>query len=258
MQLGFPPGLDGMELISHRRICRGVSSASGWEHQEPPPEAYGRVTDAERFRPLHSAMLEILGRLEEDFDVERVEGYGLDEELESRVGLARASVRLSPVDADAAPITVAFSDFPGLRVRFGRWNIEPFPDCGCDACGGVAEEEIEQLTEMVDCVTAGGFREAVQRPLAPSIGRHGRYSPLSPSPRAVQRLLAPFIAPFIGIGWLIGDGWLEREFRSSVLRRSGRSRIDGTLARRMSGGRRRLELDWKPWPRREAPTSIDQ
>ena len=35
-------------------------------------------------------------------------------------------------------------------VRFGRWNTEYFPDCGCDACGGSSEEEIEQLTEMVD------------------------------------------------------------------------------------------------------------
>ena len=237
-----------------------MSSGNRWEGEEPPEEAYGRVTDPERFRSLHSATLQLIGRLEADFDVERVEGYGLDEELESPVDLARASVRLSPVDSEAAPITVAFSDFPGLRVRFGRWNIEPFPDCGCDACGGSAEEEIEQLTEMVDCVTAGGFREAVKRPLAPSIGRHigrhGRYSPLSTSPRAVQRLLAPFIAPFFRIGWLIGNGWLEVEFRSSVLRRSGGSRIDGARASRMSGGRRRLELDWKPWSRREAPAGL--
>ena len=223
--------------------CREVSSAIGCEHQDPPEEAYGRVTDAERFRPLHSATLQLMGRLEADFDVERVEGYGLDEELESRVGLTRASVRLSPSDSEAAPITVAFSDFPGLRVRFGQWHIEPFPDCGCDACGGSAEEEIEQLTELVNCVTAGGFREAVQRPLAPFIGRRGRHSPLSPSPSTVHRLLAPFI----------GIGWLEVEFRSSVTMRSGRSRIDGTLASRISGGRRRLELDWKPWPSRQAP-----
>ena len=235
--------------------CREMWSAIGCEHQDPPEEAYGRVTDAERFRPLHAATLQMIGRLETDFEVERVEGYGLDEELESRVDLARASVRLSPVDPEAAPITVAFTEIPGLVVRFGRWDIDYFPDCGCDACGGSAEEEIEQLTELVSCVTAGGFREAVQRPLAPSIGRHrryGRYSPLSPSPSTVQRLLAPFF----GIGWQIGNGWLEREFRSSVTMRSGRSRIDGTRASRMSGGRRRLVLDWKPWPRREAPAGL--
>ena len=128
--------------------CREVWSAIGCEHQDPPEEAYGRVTDAERFRPLHSATLQLMGRLEADFDIERVEGYGLDEELESRVGLARASVRLSPADPESAPITVVFSDLPGLVVRLGRWNTEYFPDCGCDACGGSAEEEIEQADRV--------------------------------------------------------------------------------------------------------------
>ena len=219
-----------------------------WEGEGPPDEAYSRVTDAERFRPLHSATLEMIDRLEADFDVKRVEGYGLDEDLESRVGLERASVRLTPADPEAAPVTVAFSDFPGLYVRLGRWHVEPFPGCGCDACDESAETEIEQLTELVDCVTAGGFREAVRRPLMPSIGRHGRYSSLSPPPSMAQRLLAPLV----GIGWRMGNGWLEVEFRSSVTMRSGRSLIDGARASRMSGGRRRLELDWKPWPRREA------
>ena len=65
------------------------------------------------------------------------------------------------------------------------------------------------------------------------------------------------MAPFIGIGWLIrigwliGNGWLEVEFRSPDTMRSGRSRIDGARASRMSGGRRRLELDWRPWARRQ-------
>ena len=48
----------------------------------PPEEAYGRVTNPERFRVLHTVMLEILDKLEAEFDVRREEGYGLDEELE--------------------------------------------------------------------------------------------------------------------------------------------------------------------------------
>ena len=96
--------------------------------------AYSRVANPERFRPLRTAMLEVIDRLENDFDLERTEGYGLDEELERGMDLARPDVRLTPKDPDAAPIVVVFSTFPGLRVRFGRWYIEPFPDCGCDAC----------------------------------------------------------------------------------------------------------------------------
>ena len=179
-------------------------------------EAYSRVTDAERFRPVHSAIVEMIVKLEAAFDVERVEGYGLDEELEKPFSLARASIRLSPIDPDAAPIAVAFSDFPGLKIRFGRWSTELFPVCGCDACDESAEGEIERMTKMVDSVTSGGFREMVQRSIVP----------------------------------FVGPGWLESEFRTPVSMPSSKSRLDGSLARRMSGGRRRLDLDWRPWSHR--------
>ena len=123
-------------------------------------EAYSRVTNPERFRILHSTMLAILAQLDEDFDVGREEGYGLDEELERRFVLARPSIRLTPSDPEAAPLTVAFSDFPGLHIRFGLWWTEPFPDCGCDACGGSGEEFVEVLTELIGDVTAGLFWES--------------------------------------------------------------------------------------------------
>ena len=196
------------------------ASRSGWWSSsgtgEPPPEAYSRVTNAERFRPLHPAMLEIISRLENDFEVERTEGYGLDEELERGLELAGPFVRLSPRDPDAAPITVAFSTFPSLYVRFGRWCREPFPDCGCDACDLTADGEIERLNEMVDDVIAGRFREAIDRP------------PMS----------------FRGTGWRETKLWSpDPDGRRS----SRRSRVDGRRALEMSGGRRRLDLDWNPW-----------
>ena len=97
-----------------------------WEPGDPPEEAYGRVTNPERFQPLHSTMLEIVDGLEEAFDLDRTEGYGLDEELEGKHGLARPSIRLTPADSNAAPITVVFTDFPGLMVRLGRWFDVPF------------------------------------------------------------------------------------------------------------------------------------
>ena len=193
-----------------------MSSGSRWEHSAPPLEAYSRVTDAERFMPLHTAMMDLILRLETAFHIERVEGYGLDEELEKPFNLARSSVRLSPRDPDAAPISVAFSDFPGLHVRFGRWSTELFAVCGCDACDESAEGEIKRITRMVDSVTHGGFREAVQRSIVP----------------------------------FVGSGWLETECRTPNSMHGSKSRLDGSQARLMSGGRRPLELNWRPWPRR--------
>ena len=82
--------------------------------EEPPTDpAYSRVTNPERFQPLHTAMLEIIGRLENDFEVERTEGYGLDEELEKNLDLARPDVRLTPRDPEAAPINGGVYRFPG-------------------------------------------------------------------------------------------------------------------------------------------------
>ena len=161
-------------------------------------------------------MLQIVERLENDFDVERTEGYGLDLELERGLEAARPHVRLSPRDPECASIAVVFSTFPGLNVRLGRWFIEPFPSCGCDACDESAKGEIERLNEMVDDVVAGRFCEAIRRPLIS----------------------------------FRGTGWRETRFWSDSGRRTSRSRVDGARAREMSGGRRRLDLNWKPWRRR--------
>ena len=190
------------------------------EGEESPSDApYSRVTNPERFRPLHTAVLETIDWLETRFEVERSEGYGLDEEMERGLDLARPDVRLTPKDPDAAPMVVAFSTFPGLYVRFGRWYIEPFPGCGCDACDESAEGEIERLTYMIDDVTAGRFREAIETPLV----------------------------SFMGSGWIETRFWSPEDGRPSTRSRSG-SRVDGRRAREISGGRRRLDLNWKPWP----------
>ena len=180
--------------------------------------AYSRFTNPERFRPLHTAVLAVIDRLESDFEVERAEGFGFDEKLTRGLELAREDVRLTPKDPDAAPISVLFTAFPGLRIRFGRWYIEPFPGCGCDACDESAEGEIERLNDMIDDVTAGRFREAIEIPL---------FS-------------------------FRGAGWVHTRFWSPDGRRSrGRSRVDRRQGLEMSGGRRRLDLNWKPWPRRQ-------
>ena len=143
-------------------------------------------------------MVELIGRLEAAFDVERLEGYGLDDELE-RGDLVRPSVKLLPRDPSAAPIFVSFTAFPGLRVRVGRWYIDAFPSCGCDACDETADDEAARLTQMVDDVTGGRFREAIWVPLE-------------------------------------GDAWQESEFWSSCGRSSSRTPVDRFHARQLLAG----------------------
>ena len=210
-------------------MCEKGREMSGWfgygrggkSNTDP---AYSRVTNPERFLPLHTAVQEIIGQLENDFEVRRSEGFGLDEKLETGLDIARPGVKLIPADPEAAPIVVVFTAFPGLQIRFGRWYREPFPDCGCDACDGSAEGEIERLNEMFDDVTAGRFRDAIEIPPG----------------------------SFMGSGWVETKFWSPDEGRSSTRSRSA-SRVNRNRALEMSGGHTRLELNWKPWPKRHSP-----
>ena len=187
-----------------------------WGAEGPPEEAYSRVTNPERFLPLHAVATELLDRLEREFAVDRLEGHDADDDW-SGVTLARPPIRLVPHDPQAAPIVVAFTDFPGLYLKFGSWHTEIFPNCGCDACDEMPDELIEEMTGMVEAVVSGGFREAMRVP------------------------------------WLLGDGWHESEiqFSGGGFQR-GESRVSRSRALKMTGGERYVTLDWKPWPRRSA------
>ncbi len=187
-----------------------------WGIDGPPDEAYSRVTDPDRFQPLHDAATELLERLEREFVVERLEGPDVDDEL-GRKSLARPAIRLTPHDPQAAPIVVAFTEFPGLHVRFGSWRKEPFPGCGCDACDETADGSLEEMTRMVEAVVSGGFREAMRMPP------------------------------------LLGDGWQESEFRfDDGGFSSSRGRVSRSRALKMTGGKLKVTLEWKPWPLRDA------
>ena len=123
-------------------------SRDRWGPEGPPEEAYSRVTNPERFRPLHAAATELLDRLER---------HDADDEW-SGATLARPPIRLVPHDSQAAPIVVAFTDFPGLYLKFGSWRTEPFPDCGCDACDEIPDGLIVEMTVRVEVVVSGWFR----------------------------------------------------------------------------------------------------
>jgi uncharacterized protein DUF6226 len=184
-----------------------------WGREGPPLEAYERVTNPERFRPLHGAALALLDRLTAEFDVERSEGFGLEAELESGEP-ERPSVRLVPRDPNAATIVVTFTSFPGIRARFGRWYAGAFPTCGCDACDESAEEEIDRLHEEVLAVTSGGFSEAI---------RYGGS----------------------------GSAWLTLSLSSPRGSSSGETLLDHSQAEAMLAASDRTSHEWAAWTRRQ-------
>ena len=224
---------------------------------DPPDEAYSRVTNPERFQPLHEAALRLIERLLADYDVEMTEGYELGDPGVSREELARPTIMLCPNDSACAPITVVFTDFPGIVVGSGKWKEEPFPNCGCDACDEDADDEIEGMTEMFEAVVGGGFLEAASIPRFLGDGWLGS---------ALKDLRAPMTESdgAARLEWVRRRGKLRnyKVFRGERLEavlssyeRMSERRVERSKALEMTGGRLYLEYDWKPWPRRgQSPT----
>ena len=131
----------------------------GIDSDGPPQEAYSRVGDAERYRPLHAFALALADDLEAEFDVERDDEPSLDEWLTEGVDVVSA-IRLRPRADDAAPITIGLTSFPGLVIACGEFTRLPSPFCGCDACDEHVADSIASVREHVDAVVSGGFAEA--------------------------------------------------------------------------------------------------
>jgi hypothetical protein len=126
---------------------------------EPPDDAYGRVTNPERYRPLHAVADAVVAELVANFAVTADETPGARPESFARANVER-SVLLTP-EGGGAPIAVGWTTFPGVIVACGWWYHEPFPGCGCDACDEDPSELERLLRGCVDDVTSGRFQESI-------------------------------------------------------------------------------------------------
>lgn len=135
------------------------------EH-DPSSDAYGRVTDPDRYGALHDVAGRLIEELVDRYDVRRHEHAGADFVPDGVQ--ARPLVRPAPTDERSAPLSIAFTAFPGLLVRFGRWHVEAFPVCGCDACDERPEELVDAFHERVEAVVAGRFHETLTGGLRPT------------------------------------------------------------------------------------------
>lgn len=149
-----------MDKDRHEVAWEAVPATYPWA--EPAPEAYGRVSNPERYRTLHQRGRDVLDRLTAEFDVERADVTG-QESSPLPSDAAAPAVRLTPRDARAGPLAMVFTGFPGLAVRCGRWHRSRLPDCGCDACDEDPGELLEQLEACVSALVSGNFSERLTR-----------------------------------------------------------------------------------------------
>ncbi|MEU8815604.1 DUF6226 family protein [Actinoplanes sp. NPDC048796] len=117
------------------------------------------VSGANRFAVLHDAAEALLDELDQRYMVDRRE---TKEQLGPAEGLVRME-RLMPRTPAAAPLAVAFTDFPGLVVRLGRWWVEALPACGCEVCEEDPAHLVDMLRKQAFALVEGGLWERVRR-----------------------------------------------------------------------------------------------
>lgn len=132
-------------------------------NEPPSDDAYGRVTNPERFRVLHGVASALLDDLTTEYDVER-------QVIRDNVLAPEDQTveRLVPTGG-GAPVTLGFTSLPGLMVRFGDCYVEGFPSCGCDACDEQPQSVADELAARVAAVVAGQFSEHLRRLPRPSL-----------------------------------------------------------------------------------------
>ena len=121
--------------------------------------AYPHTSDTARFAVLHEAAETLLDQLTERYQVRRRE---TKESVGPEQALVR-TVRLIPRTPAAGPLAIAFTDFPGLMIRLGRWWAEELPACGCDTCAEAPAELVEVLRTQTNALVEGGLWERVRR-----------------------------------------------------------------------------------------------
>lgn len=145
------------------------------EFDGPDADAYGRVTNPERFQAVVDAAKTLIGELVDRFDVEKTYGTA-EEDFPHWRGSAVETIRLTP--SAGAPLAFMITDLPGVVVRFGGWAWEAFPACGCDACDERPAEVIRRMRDLVEAVVEGRFEQELTKRRARSTfsGSWGRSS----------------------------------------------------------------------------------
>ncbi|HWC31247.1 MAG TPA: DUF6226 family protein [Dehalococcoidia bacterium] len=138
-----------------------IQYGSRWRRESPPEDTYSVVSHPERFASLHVVANALVGHLAANYAVSVTEDVSFADDLVHGRTDALRAVRVTPVNANEAPLTFVFTPFPGVIVHAGVLHDFPFPGCGCDACDESGENAIDELEGTVLAVVAGRYFEWV-------------------------------------------------------------------------------------------------
>lgn len=128
--------------------------------KQPDHEAYGRVTNPERYQIVVDAARDKIDVLVEAYQVE-AEAGDPKVDFPDWAGDTEPVVRLHPVQG--APLAFHVHRLPWRRVRVGEWGVHGFPACGCDACDEPPIEVVERLNDFVDAAIEGTYEEQLTK-----------------------------------------------------------------------------------------------
>ena len=135
--------------------------------EEIPPEAYGRVSNSERYAVLHDVAREVVEQLARNYEVVRTQGESADLDVVPPDSVTDVVLLTPP--AGSGPLGIGFTRFPGVVIRYGRWRHVTYPHCGCDACDESPErlgaEMVRSLHEFIN----SRVTETLRRGLKPTL-----------------------------------------------------------------------------------------
>lgn len=127
--------------------------------EDPPEEAYGRVSNPQRFAPLLPAADTLVADLVERFEVTVTRGPATPRPASAIQPID--SIRITPPYPDQAPLTITTTSFPGLYLEVGAWQHIALPACGCDACDEQVDDAVEDLIKYCTAAAEGRLYEHV-------------------------------------------------------------------------------------------------
>ncbi|KFF60104.1 hypothetical protein JF66_06740 [Cryobacterium sp. MLB-32] len=138
-----------------------VEYGNRWDGGCPPTDAYSRVSNLQRFAPLHDVAIALIEWLQNTFDVTVEHSPSATADLLHMPDDVVSAIRVVPHDPSAATLTFVLTQFPGVVIHAGTLHDFRFPGCGCDACDDNATSVADELEWTVRTVASGGYSERI-------------------------------------------------------------------------------------------------
>ncbi|KQV06956.1 DUF6226 family protein [Leifsonia sp. Root112D2] len=136
-----------------------IDYGNRWARDSPPDDAYSRMSNLQRFAPLHDVATALIEWLQSAFDVTVEETPTAATDFLLKPDDVVRAIRVVPRDPTAAPLTFVLTRFPAVYLHAGLLHDFHFPDCGCDACDDDLTGLAEELEWTVRTVVSGGYSE---------------------------------------------------------------------------------------------------